>query len=67
MPDEPLPERVARALADVLAESLAQGTSVDVPGLGLFWRRHEPGRVGERSGQPVMHPPADGVAFTPSR
>ncbi len=61
----PSPPQVARALADVLGEHLALGRAVDVPGLGRFARRHEPGRLLTHPDGAVMQPPADVVAFTP--
>lgn len=60
---DPSTRQLARALADVLNEALAQNQTVDVPGLGTFRRRHRPGHVVERGGQTVMLPPADVIEF----
>jgi len=65
MPPLPTPQQVARALADVIGEALAQGHAVDVPGLGRFRRRHEAGRLVPHGDGTVMQPPADVVAFEP--
>lgn len=62
---DPNARQLARALADVLNEALAQGQAVDVPGLGTFRRRHRPGHITERDGQTVMLPPADVIEFQP--
>ncbi|MBE2185354.1 MAG: HU family DNA-binding protein [Rhodothermales bacterium] len=58
-------QHLARALADVLNEALAQGQAVDVPGLGTFRRRHRPGHIAERDGRMVMLPPVDAIEFQP--
>ena len=62
---DPSTRQLARALADVLNEALAQGQAVDVPGLGSFRRRHRPGNITSRDGQTVMLPPADVIEFQP--
>lgn len=67
MPPLPAPQQVARALADLLGEALAQGHAVEVPGLGRFRRRHEAGRLVAHGEGAVMQPPADVVAFDPKR
>lgn len=63
----PTPAQVAQALAELLGSALAQGATVRVPELGTFRRHHEPGRLVEQHGRPVMAPPADLIAFDATR
>ncbi|GIV62375.1 MAG: hypothetical protein KatS3mg044_1241 [Rhodothermaceae bacterium] len=59
-----LPEPVARALADIIRESLARHQPVSIPGLGTFAVEHQPSQIMEEHGISVVLPPRDVVVFT---
>ena len=54
------------AFAEIVRAKLAQGQSVEVPGLGEFRIQHQGSRVENRdNGQVVVHPPKNLVDFVP--
>ncbi len=64
--ENPTPEQVAQALAELVQDALMRGESVEIPGLGTFYVNHR-GSTTERlpDGRVVLHPPCDLPAFTP--
>lgn len=59
-------EHVAKALAQVIREALIRNEAVDVHGLGTFEVVHHPSREEEDpSGQLLLQPPRDVIAFSP--
>ncbi len=57
---------IARALAEILHEDLAEEQTVTVPGWGTFTIEHETARSDNtRAGATALHPPKDTVEFEP--